>query len=230
MSAQLTFENARVESSRGKRRRWVSAGLLALASLVGMLGCAAPRVSLQEGPRAYEPSDYDKVLARWTRTARLIALEELDGLLTVTATFESWDFRFAYASRYARDYRLTGEETKELFESTLAETRQFHEFYVAMSGENRRSMDLTKPETSAWVVRLVDDRGNETAPEEIVAIRKPGPAERAYFPYTSVFRQVFRVRFPVATERGPSISKDASTVGLRFSGPRGQATLSWKLE
>lgn len=230
MSAQSTFENPRAESSHGKRGRWVSAGLLVLALMAGLFGCAAPRVSLQEGPRAYEPSDYGEVLARWTRTARLIALGELDGLLTVTATFETWDFRAAYASRYARDYRLTDEETKELVESTLAETRKVHEFYVALAGENRRSMDLTKPDTSAWVVRLVDDRGNETAPDEIVAIRKPGPLERSYFPYTSAFRQVFRVRFPVVTERGPSISKDASIVGLSFSGPRGEATLLWKLE
>lgn len=226
MSAQIVFK---ADSSRQQRGRLALLGIALLALSLGVLGCGAPRVSLQEGARAYEPSDYDKVLAHWTRTARLIALGELDGLLTVTATFQSWDFRWAHASRYARDYRLTEAETKELFETTLTESRQHHEFYVALAGgENRRFMDLTKP-TSAWVVRLIDDRGNEIAPEEIIHIRKPGPKERAYFPYTSPFRQVFRVRFPIATEAGPSIADDASVMGLSFSGPRGETTLSWAL-
>lgn len=190
--------------------------------------CGPPRVSLVEGPRSYDATDYDKVLARWTREARLIALTELHSVLTVTATFESWDFRWAYVARYARDHRLSPEQHDELLAENLAEAKQFHDFYVALSSENRRHADLTRPE-SAWVVRLADDRGNETAPLEIESVRKPGPVEQAYFPYTSVFRQVFRIRFPAMTERGPSIAEDARFAVLRFSGPRGEQELTWEL-
>lgn len=194
-----------------------------------LAGCGQPRVSLAEGPREYVATDYEHVLSRWTRTEHLLALSELDDLLTVTATFETWDFRWAYVVRYAQDYRLTTEQRRVLLDSTLAETRQHHQFYIALYGSNRRWSDLTKP-TSAWIVRLIDDRGNETAPEEITAIQKPGPIERTYFPYTSVWRQAFRIRFPASTARGPTIAPDARVVGLRFAGAQGSEELRWELE
>lgn len=206
--------------------------IIQTSSILGLaliaIGCSPPRVSLVEGSRSYMARDYDDILNRWTRSARLLALSELDGLLTVTATFESWDFKWAYVSRYARDHRLSKEEERALLESELNQTRRYHEFYIALSSEDRRSVDLTK-ESSAWVVRLIDDRGHESAPEEIIAVRRPGPRERAYYPYSNIWRQVFRVRFPVETERGPSIAESANRVGLVFSGPAGQKTLYWEL-
>jgi hypothetical protein len=192
-------------------------------------GCGVPRVSLADGPREYLATDYEHVLSRWTRTEHLLALSELDDLLTVTATFESWDFRWAYVVRYARDYRLSVEQRRLLLDATLAETRAHHQFFVALYGGNRRWTDLTKP-NSAWIVRLIDDKGNETAPDEIIAIPKPGPIERTYFRYASMWRQVFRIRFPTSTPSGPTIAKDASYFGLRFAGAQGSEELHWELE
>jgi hypothetical protein len=130
--------------------------------------------------------------------------------------------------RYAQDYRLSVEQRRVLLESTLNEARSHHQFFVALYGTNRRWIDLTKP-TSAWIVRLIDDRGNETAPEEIVAIPKPGPIERTYFPYASVWRSVFRIKFPATTPNGPAIAHDAKHVGLRFAGAQGSEELDWDL-
>ena len=174
------------------------------------------------------PTDYEHVLSRWTRTEHLLALAELEDLLTVTATFESWDFRWAYVMRYARDYRLSVEQRKVLLDSTLAETRAHHQFFVALYGGNRRWTDLTKP-NSAWIVRLIDDKGNETAPDEIVSIPKPGPIERTYFRYASVWRQVFLVRFPTSSPSGPTIAPDAKFMGLRFAGAQGSEELHWDI-
>ncbi|HEU4411124.1 MAG TPA: hypothetical protein VFS43_38080, partial [Polyangiaceae bacterium] len=79
-----------------RERRALLAGLSGLCA-GGLAGCGGARpVSLAEGPRQYVPFDYDQVLKRWTRSESLVALSELDDLLTVTATFESWDFRWAY--------------------------------------------------------------------------------------------------------------------------------------
>ena len=206
------------------RRVWAAAAVLALLS---SLGCGTPVVAFAEGPREYLPTDYEHVLARWTRTEHLIALAELDDLLTVTATLESWDFRWAYVIRYAHDYRLSVQQRRVLLDSTLAETRTHHQFYVALYGGNRRWNDITRP-NSAWIVRLIDDKGNETAPEEVTAI-KPGALERAYFPYTSVWRQVFRIRFPATSPSGDTIAKDANYVGLRFAGAQGSEELHWDL-
>lgn len=219
--------------------RWSSAVTLARSlsglSLIGALAlggidaCAPTTVSLAGGPREYVAADYETVLRKWTRTGNLIALSELDDLLTVTATFESYDFRWAYVVRYAQDYRLTVEQRRQLLEGTLDETRHRHQFYVALYGSNPRWTDLGRP-TTAWIVRLIDDQGSETAPEEIVSIRKPGAIERTYFPYTSVWRQAFRIRFPIASAQGrATISPQAKWFGLRFAGSQGNEELRWEL-
>jgi hypothetical protein len=202
--------------------------LALLASLAAPLaGCAEERVSLAGGPREYVASDYDEVLRKWTRNQSMIDVTALEDFLTVTATFESWDFRWAYVVRYAQDYRLTVEQRRTLLEQTLRESQTEHQFYVALYGSNWRSVDLTRPNT-AWIVRLIDDAGNETAPTEIELIAKPGALERTYFPYTTVFRHAFRVRFPRFTPDGrPTITPDAKWIGLRFAGAQGNEELHW---
>jgi hypothetical protein len=201
--------------------------LLTALLLCGASGCTEPQVSLASGPREYVASDYAFVLKKWTRTESLIQLSELDDKLTVTATFESWDFRWAYVVRYASDYRLTVDQRRELLERTLRETEDNHEFYVALYGTNWRWSDISRA-TSAWIVRLIDDQGNETAPSKIENIVKPGPLERRYFPYTSVWRRAFRIRFPRFTVDGrPTIAPSARWFGLRFAGAEGNEELRW---
>jgi hypothetical protein len=218
-----------------RRMRFLSAGMTALATstLAALLvtsGCAEQKVSLGGGVREYVADYYPEALKRWTRNADLIQVAELDNLLTVTATFESYDFRWAYVVRYAQDYRLTVEQRRALLEKTLRESEEQHQFYVALYGSNRRWTDLTKP-NSAWIVRLIDDRGDETAPTAIEAIVKPGALERTYFPYTTVWRQAFRIRFPnIAPDGRPTIAPSSKWVGLRFAGAEGNEELRWDLE
>jgi hypothetical protein len=197
---------------------------------VALCACAEPRVSLATGPREYVPSDYPEVLKRWTRNESLLVLSELSSQLNVTATYESWDFRWAYVIRYAADYRLTIDQRRELMDHTLHQTADDHEFYVALYGSNWRWVDLSRP-TSAWIVRLIDDQGSETAPAKIEAIEKPGPLEFRYFPFTSVWRRAFRIRFPRQTGDGrPTIAKSARWFGLRFAGAEGNEELRWVVE
>jgi hypothetical protein len=206
-------------------------GVLDAIVLVALFSfaCAEPTVSLANGPREYVASDYPTVLKRWTREESLIQLSELDDKLTVSATYESWDFRWAYVVRYADDYRLTVDQRRNLLERTLRETEDDHEFYVALYGTNWRWTDLSRP-TSAWIVRLIDDQGNETAPSKIESIVKPGALEVRYFPYTTVWRRAFRIRFPRFTGDGrPSIAQNAQWFGMRFAGAEGNEELRWKI-
>jgi hypothetical protein len=208
------------------------AGLLRLgaaALVTTTMACAEPKVSLGTGPREYVPSDYPQVLNTWTRERNLVELSDLDDKLSVTATFESWDFRWAYVVRYAADYRLTVAQRRELLDRTLGDTKTDHEFYIAVSGNNWRWTDLSRP-TSAWIVRLIDDQGDETAPSKIESIVKPGPLEQQYFPYTSVWRHVFRVRFPrYAGDGRPTIAQGAAWFGLLFAGSEGNEELIWRV-
>jgi hypothetical protein len=122
------------------------------------------------------------------------------------------------------------EQRRELLDKTLRESGQSHQFYVALYGGNRRWTDLTRP-NSAWIVRLIDDRGDETAPMTIENIAKPGALERTYFPYTSVWRQVFRIKFPhTAPDGRPTIAPNAKWIGLRFAGAEGNEELRWDLD
>jgi hypothetical protein len=201
----------------------------AVASICGTAGCAEPRVSLGLGPREYVPSDYSQVLDAWTREKSLIQFSDLNDKLSVTATFESWDFRWAYVIRYAADYRLTVAQRGELLDHTLNETKNDHEFYVAIAGSTWRSADLSRP-TSAWVVRLIDDQGDETAPSKIEAIVNPGPLEQEYFPYTNGWKHSFRIRFPrYAADGRPTIAGGATWFGLLFAGAEGNEELIWRL-
>ncbi len=202
---------------------------LALGSAATLGSCASPKVRLNEGPRAYVPSDYDEALDTWTRSKELILLGKLENVLTATATFQSWDFRWAYAVRYADDYRLTIMQRSTMMAGNLEETRRRHSFYVAMYATRWKWSDL-KIQGAAWTVRLVDDRGNETAPERIEQVRRPGAVDITYFPYTTPWRRVYRVSFPAENDKGaPTISPEAKWFGLRFAGAQGHDTLTWTL-
>jgi hypothetical protein len=85
-------------------------------------------------------------------------------------------------------------------------------------------------EEPAWIVRLIDDTGTETAPTDIQAIRRPGAIELTYFPYTSPWRSAFRISFPrVRADGRPSIPPGARWFGLRFAGAQGNETLVWQV-
>ena len=218
----------KVSLSLATTPRRVHAALLACVGLLG--ACSPATVNLREGSREYVAPDYENVFSQWTRNEHLIAISELDDLLSATATFESWDFRWAYVVRYAQDYRLTLDQRQKLLEKTLDETRHHHHFFVAIAGGERKFNDLTKP-NSAWIVRLIDSTGAETAPEEITAINKPNAIERTYFPYNTVFHKTFRIKFPVTSGDGrPTIAPNAEWFGLRFAGAQGNSELLWAID
>lgn len=203
--------------------------LVASFSLPWFVACAPPQVEMVDGPREYVAGDYEAVLRNWTRSEQLTSINELDNVLTVTATYESWDFRWSYVVRYAEDYRLTVDQRRTLLERSLAESHERHEFYVALYAQRYKWNDLNLEEP-AWILRLIDDTGTETAPTEIQAIKKPGAIELTYFPYTTPWRSAYRISFPrVRSDGRPTIPEDARWFGLRFAGAQGNQTLTWKI-
>lgn len=223
------------ESTRVKDRfrvlSWAALVVAGSASVGALSGCAtSPVVSMAEGPRSYDGSEYGAVMDRWTRTHSLIRLPTVDDRLTVTSTYESWDFRWSYVMRYARDYRLSAEERQAMLDKTLLETQTTHRFQVALYGNlPPRMTDLTRP-NCAWVVRLIDDQGNETAPTRIEQVLRPTAIDKAYFPYLSVWRQIFKIDFPKSKADGsPTLAKNAKWIGLAFSGAYGHDEIRWAL-
>lgn len=206
---------------------------VAIAILLGVALAACTsvaHVNMQTGPREFTATDYDEVYEAWTRDADGFDFGAFQDVLNVTATFESWEFRWAYVTRYASDYSLAQEARTDMLRSSLADAEAHHRFFVTLSGRNFRESDLTH-ERSAWRVVLLDEAGAQAVPVELERIARPGARERAYFPTISPFRQTFRITFPAVREDGtPTIPAGARYIVLRFTGPEGTVDLRWDFD
>lgn len=207
-----------------------ASGAAVIAAAILLAACGATKVSMRPAARSFTPDDYDDIYGHWTRSEDEFAFGRLEDILHVTATFESWEFRWAYVVRYAADYSLRTEERTRLLRSTLADAQERHRFFVTMIGNRYRESDLTD-ERSAWRVLLVDEDGRQVRPIEVTRIRRPGAAERVYFPSITVHRQAFRIAFPTQHPDGtPVIAPDDDHVVLRFTGAEGRVDLRWELD
>ena len=200
-----------------------------IALLLALIaGCASSTVSLTTGPRAITPEDYESIYERWTRDTQEFEWVGLSDVLHLTATFEAWEFRWAYVVRYTHDHAIEGATHNELLRASLDDAQEHHRFFVTLSGQVFAEQNLASPR-SGWRVILVGDDGRQTEPLAIERVRRPSAAERVYFPSINSHRQAFRLVFPARHDDGtPVIPEDAEAVTLRFAGARGQADLVWR--
>ena len=202
--------------------------LLSMLTLVS--ACAQPKLTLDPEPRTFTPKSYPQVWEAWTREEESFAWKELAHEIFVSATFESWEFRWAYVVRYAYDYSLTPESRDEMLYASLESSRLEHRFFVTLAGMDFRESNLAD-KASAWRVLLIDPEGNQTSPILLERVRRPTAVDRVYFPQVNSFRQTFRVTFPAVDENGRrTVPEGAPYVVLRFTGARGRADLTWKLQ
>ena len=200
-----------------------------LVSIVASSGCKPQAITMEPGPRTFTPESSTRVWQAWTREEESFAWKELSHEIFVSATFESWEFRWAYVVRYAYDYSLSPEARDEMLDASLASSRQEHRFFVTLAGLDFRESNLAN-RTSAWRVLLIDPEGNQTIPVLMERVRRPTAVDRVYFPQVNSFRQTFRLTFPAVDEQGRrTIPDGAPYVVLRFTGARGRADLKWNL-
>jgi hypothetical protein len=224
------------EANRSRRRIPPPlAGAVVLLAVLAAAGCPEVQVSFSETEtRSFEPSDYERVLERWTRDEEVYILDGLDNALTVTATFESWEYRQAYIDRYAYDFRLTDSERQALESEQRAELESAHVFVIAATSTKTQWSDLSAVDTP-WKIRLANDQGDVLAPFPdghpllgIEKVRTVTPAQRLYFPYINEFRTVFFLRFPRTMPDGaPFIRPGVEAFTLEFTGALGRAELRW---
>jgi hypothetical protein len=196
---------------------------------VAASGCRQHKISLQPGPRTFTPESYVSIWDAWTREKESFSWKELAHEIHVAATFESWEFRWAYVVRYAYDYSLKPEARDEMLDASLASSRQEHRFFVALSGMDFKESNLAG-KTSAWRVLLIDPEGNQTVPFLMERVRRPTAVDRVYFPQVNPYRQTFRLTFPAVDADGrKTIPDGAEFMVLRFTGARGRADLRWDL-
>lgn len=198
--------------------------------LVGLTvgACGSRPLTLRPEPRSFTHNDYRRIYEAWTREVEDFAWGRLEDVLHATATFESWEFRWAYVIRYAHDYGLSTQERAEMLRATLEDAQRHHRFFVTMVGYKFEESDLTG-KRSAWRVLLVDENGRTAVPVEVEEVRKIGAVERILFPSVSPQRHAFRISFPTRHPDGtPTIPPDAEHALLRFTGVLGQVDLRWE--
>ncbi len=203
--------------------------LLLWLACFSLMACGAPRVSLERKEHTFEAEDYWEAYERWTREQRAFSLRHMRDMLAVTATFESWEFRWAYVTRFASDYSLTRKEKQEALTTSLQDARKHHRFFVTMAGSVYREADLTD-RSASWRVLLMSPK-HRTAiePEAIERISRPTALVKTYFPSISSQRWAFRISFPVEVDGQPTLPADADKAVLRFSSAEGKVDLVWDL-
>ncbi|MBI5486285.1 MAG: hypothetical protein HY905_03015 [Deltaproteobacteria bacterium] len=208
---------------------------IALACFALAWSCAEAQVNFSETQtHTFQPSDYERVVERWTRDEQLYILDGLDNALTVSATFESWEYRQAYIDRYAYDFRLTDPERLALESGQRAELETAHVFLIAASSTKVEWSDLAAV-TTPWKIRLVNDQGDVLepfpaghSPRGIEEVEHITPAQRLYFPYINDFRTVYVLRFPRTLADGtPFLRPGVEAFTLEFAGVLGRAELRW---
>lgn len=204
-------------------------GMLVLGAICAA-ACKPPPISMEPGPRTFSPDSYPRVWEAWTREKEAFSWKELSHEIFVSATFESWEFRWAYVVRYAYDYSLMPETRDEMLQASLASSRQEHRFFVTLAGMDFRESNLAG-NSSAWRVLLVDPEGRQTSPVLVERVRRPTAVDRVYFPQVNAFRQTFRLTFPAVDGEGRrTIPPGTPFIILRFTGARGRADLRWDLQ
>lgn len=194
---------------------------LVLALCAAACGSSAPRVKLDNSWPA-QPGQYEDVVDAWTRKGVLRgAYQEV---LELAATLRSPAWRLSYAERDAQYRGLAGEARDQRFAQAQADAEGPWELELMVTTWDRRENDLDRGQKSIWKVRLLDERGNEIAPLEIVKDKRPAFVVRADYPALGDFAQAYVVRFPrEAGVLGPGVKQ----VRLRMSSPRGGLTLTW---
>jgi hypothetical protein len=200
--------------------------ILLLAVAAGCGGAPA-RVSLAEPTRAPRASDYVNTLKRWTRHGHL--QDEFDSALDVDATMHSPEFRAVFAEKWIEVFRIGPVDAARVRSELRSDGADTFEFHVEMQTHAYELNDLSSAK-AVWRVALVDDRGREVLPSDIMAGKQRRALDIAFYPYADIFSRGWRLRFPQRLPGGePLVGPETKSLTLRFAGPPGSVDLVWAL-
>jgi hypothetical protein len=195
--------------------------LVVIVWLCAACGATYPTVRLTEDWPAPIRS-YDLVVQDWTRKAQLRG--EYQEVCELVATLKSAEWRASHAVHDAEIRGLTGNDREQQLAASRAEVAGLYELEVMVTTWDRRENDLDRKK-SVWRVVLIDERGQEIEPLEIVKDRRPAFVVRAEFPSLGEFATAYIARFPRTT---PIFGPTAKLVRLRMSSTRGGLEVDWK--
>jgi hypothetical protein len=165
---------------------------------------------------------YDEVVREWTRKSQLHG--EYQEVCELVATLKSPEWRAAHAAHDAEIRGLIGDAREQRIAQARADLAGPYELEVMLTTWDRRENDLDRGKKSVWRMVLLDEKGQEVEPLEIVKDRRPTFVVRAEFPALGEFATPYIARFPrTAAVFGPATRH----VRLRMSSTRGGVEVDW---
>lgn len=202
--------------------------MLLLMLWVIPIGCQTDNAMVRfvRSDNRFHGGEYEPALKKWTRKDRIytgLALE-----LIVVATFKSALYRQAFTDEYARLYRMDAATKKEMLHKQLKEAKEYHEFFIAAYTPEKNTNDVDEPD-SVWKVFLVDDQNRSVEPSLREKLDKSDAKYQYFFPYITVWKSIYRLRFPVTSNHIGTKAADGMTphVKLVITGVLGTSEMEW---
>lgn len=175
----------------------VMVGILMISGCSGVIN----QETAGQAPVSGTEMNYRDVMEAWTQEGRIY-----DGLLTKLlskVTFKSDVFREAYVEEYARIYSVAGAEHDKLLLDERKEAAAYHDFVIAAYVPEKKWDDFSK-ETSMWKIYLTRDNVEQIRPLKISKLKRNDPIIDHFYPYMTVWKSIYQVRFPAFDPKADS--------------------------
>jgi len=195
-----------------------------------LLTCApSKRIYSQLSDTEFTSPDYREILDKWTRKGSI--RKGLGTELLVTATYQSEEFRRAFAKEYGRLYMQTPEESQKMLDDQMSAADDYDGFLVAIYTPEKEWDDFAET-GSLWRVYLIKDGRFRLEPLEIRKVKKQRTLSReigryralseSFLPYVSPWTTLYIFRF-----KKNGLPEASQSLELILTSPSGSASLKW---
>ena len=204
-----------------------------LVLLVPVLLTCTPskRIYSQLSDTEYTSPDYRAMLDKWTRKGSIH--KGLGTELLVTATYQSKEFRRAFAKEYGRLYMQTSEENQKMLDDQMSAASDYDGFLVAIYTPEKEWDDFAET-GSLWRVYLIKDGRFRLEPLEIRKVKKQRTLSReigryramseSFLPYVNPWTTLYVFRF-----KRNGLPEAVHSLELILTSPSGSTSLKWDL-
>jgi hypothetical protein len=208
---------------------WVCCLVLLLPILVTCT--PSKRIYSQLSDTEYTSPDYRAMLDKWTRKGSIH--KGLGTELLITATFQSEEFRRAFAKEYGRLYMQTPEENQKMLDDQMSAASDYDGFLVAIYTPEKEWDDFAET-GSLWRVYLIKDGRFRLEPLEIRKVKKQRTLSReigryramseSFLPYVNPWTTLYAFRF-----KRNGLAEHPHSLELILTSPSGSTSLKWDL-
>jgi hypothetical protein len=197
-----------------------------------LLTCTpSKRIYSQLSDTEYTSPDYRAMLDKWTRKGSIH--KGLGTELLVTATYQSEEFRRAFAKEYGRLYMQTPEENQKMLDDQMSAAGDYDGFLVAVYTPEKEWDDFAET-GSLWKVYLIKDGRFRLEPVDIRKVKKQRISSReigryravseAFLPYVNPWTTLYVFRF-----KRNGLPEHPHSLELILTSPSGSVSLKWDL-